>query len=245
MASLPQPLPPARRPAGGSDSEPGAEDQGGGGGIAAPVVALVRAVLQVIVRAGRVSVETAGDALEGPSRSLVRRGTDAAWARPRAVEDRAALARALAEKPSGPMVGGASAAAVAARVAQRFGPLRVLGRRTPVWMVAALVPALHASITWGVEELRLVASLLQHRASAAGVVADPDRVRRAAAQLVAGQSVDPSAEPRHSQLAAAWLQRAVRATLPLAKGVSTQDPDGLAAAAAAVDPATLAAPAGG
>jgi hypothetical protein len=107
-------------------------------------------------------------------------------------------------------------------------------------MVAALVPALHASITWGVEEVRLVASLLQHRARAAGVVADPERVRRAATQLVAGQPVEPSAEPRHSQLAAAWFQRAVRATLPLAKGVTTDDPDGLATAAAALDPAILA-----
>jgi hypothetical protein len=138
------------------------------------------------------------------------------------------------------LVGGASAAAMAARVARRFGPLRFLGRRTPVWMVAALVPALHASITWGVEEVRLVASLLQHRARAAGVVADPERVRRAATQLVAGQPVEPSAEPRHSQLAAAWFQRAVRATLPLAKGVTTDDPDGLATAAAALDPAILA-----
>lgn len=241
MASLRQPLPPVGS-TGSRDPDPGADDRpADGDGTAASVAALVRAVLQAVLRAGRLSADTAGDLLEGPSRALARRGTDAALAQPRAVEDRAALARALSEKPSGPLLGGASAAAMAARVARRFGPLRFLGRRTPVWMVAALVPALHASVTWGVEELRLVASHLVHRARAAGVEADPERVRRAAAQLVAGQRVDPSAEPRHSQLAVAWLQRAVRATLPLAKGVSTQDPHGLATAAASVDPSVLAA----
>jgi hypothetical protein len=36
-----------------------------------------------------------------------------------------------------------------------------------------------------------------------------------------------------------WLRRAARAALPFTAGVATADPEGLATAAAAVDPVTL------
>jgi hypothetical protein len=39
----------------------------------------------------------------------------------------------------------------------------------------------------------------------------------------------------------AWLRRAFRAALPFTAGVATSDPEGLAAAAADVDPTLLAA----
>lgn len=218
-------------------------DDEGGESLAASVRGLVGEVLAAVGRAGRLSLTGAGDALEGPARAVARRSTAAATSQPAAVADHAALAKALAEKPRSPLLGGASATALAARVARRVGPLRFVARRTPMWLVAALVPALHASITRGAEELRLVASHLHHRARAAGVAADRERVRRVAVQVMTGQLVDPDREPRHAGLATAWLQRALRATLPFAEGVRTRDPEGLAGAAAGVDVQSLAPPA--
>lgn len=223
--------------------EPRPGDDEDGESLVASVRALVGEVLAAVGRAGRLSLTGAGDALEGPSRGVARRSAAAAASQPAAVADRRSLAEALAEKPTSPLLGGASATALAARVARRVGPLRFVARRTPMWLVAALVPALHASVTRGAEELRLVASHLHHRARAAGEAADPERVRRVAVQVVTGQLVDPDREPRHAALATAWLQRALRATLPFAEGVRTRDPEGVADAAAAVDVRHLAAPA--
>ena len=222
-------------PDGGSPPPPG----GDGESLAASVRALVGAVLGTMTRLGKLSLDGAGDALEAPSRALARRSTAAAAAQPRPVPDRASLARALAEKPVAPMLGGATATALAARVARRIGPLRFVARRTPLWLVAALLPALHASVVRGAEELTLVASHLYRRARDAGVTPDRERVCRTAVQVVSGQNVDADDEPRHARLVTAWLQRALRATLPFAEGVSTRDPDGMAAAAADVDVRTL------
>ncbi|HEX2699061.1 MAG TPA: hypothetical protein VHM89_02515 [Acidimicrobiales bacterium] len=210
-------------------------------GVGAAALAMTRTVLAVVRQAGSVSVSTLGDAVEGPGRALAGRIARVALERPRPVADRAALAAALEADARAPLLGGATAAAVAARVAGRVGPLRFLARRTPMWLVMTAVPAVHASVARGAEELALVASHLVHRGRAAGVEADPERVRRVAAQLLSGAPVNPDAEPRHATLAVAWLQRAVRATLPFSSGVSTRDPAALAASAAAVEPAILAA----
>ena len=80
-----------------------------------------------------------------------------------------------------------------------------------------------------------VASHLTHRARAAGVEPDLERVRRAAVQIVSRQTVDPEVEPSHGALAVQWIRRGVRAALPFTAGVATRDPDGLADAAAKVD----------
>lgn len=208
------------------------------------VRSFVRAAVGAAGRAGSVSLGTLGDALEGPGRALSARTVASVVDAPRPVAERSDLADALGEQPRSPLLGGATGAALAARVARKVGPLRFLARRTPMWLVITAVPALHASVSRGADELALVASHLVHRARAAGVEPDPDRVRRAAVQLLSRARVDPAAEPRHAPLAVAWLQRALRATLPFSPGVATRDPAALARATAAVDPATLVAPAG-
>lgn len=211
-------------------------------GLAGAIRDFVRTAVTSVARAGTVSLGAVGDAVEAPGRALAGRITAAAVARPRPVADRAGLAAALEEQPRSPLLGGSTGAAVAAKVAGRVGPLRFLARRTPMWLVVTAIPAVHASVTRGADELALVASHLVHRARAADVEPDADRVRRAAVQLLSGVPVDPGSEPRHAPLTVAWLQRALRATLPFSGGVSTRDPGGLARATAAVDPATLGAP---
>jgi len=213
------------------------------GGIAAGVGDLVRTVVTSVGRAGTVSLAALGDAAERPGRVLAGRIAAAAVSRPRPVADPHALAAALEEQPRSPLLGGATGAALAAKVARRVGPLRVLARRTPMWLVITAAPALHASVARGAEELALVASHLVHRARAAGVEPDPERVRRAAVQLVSGTALDPAAEPRHAPLVVAWLQRALWAVLPFSAGVATRNPGSLARATAAVDPSTLRGPA--
>jgi hypothetical protein len=199
---------------------------------------LVRTALDTVARAGTVSVGAVSDALESGARNLARRVVADAAAR-RAVPDRDALARSLAAKPDVPIFATATAAAVALRVAGRFRRLKFLAKRSPVWLLATAVPALVASVSRGAEELGLVAGYLAARARATGVEPDLERVRRVAVQVVSRRQIDPEAEPSHGSLAVAWLRRAARAALPFTAGVATADPEGLAAAAEAVDPATL------
>jgi hypothetical protein len=110
-----------------------------------------------------------------------------------------------------------------------------------MWLLAGAVPALVASVSRGSDELGLVAAHLALRARAAGVEPDPERVRRAAIQVMSGSPVDPDTEPGHGSLVLAWLRRGGRAALPFTAGVATANPDGLAARAAEVDAKALAA----
>lgn len=208
-------------------------------GVAVAVRDLVRKVVASGGRAGTVSLSAVGDAVEAPGRVLAARIAAAAVRQPRPVADRAGLVAALEERPRSPLLGDSTAAAMAAKVARRVGPLRFLARRTPIWLVVTAVPAIHASVTHGADELALVSSHLVHRARAAGLEPDPERIRRAAVQLVSGVPVDPGTEARHAPLAVAWLQRALRATLPFSSGVATRNPGSLARATADVDPVTL------
>ncbi len=199
---------------------------------------LVRTALDTVARAGTLSVGAVSDALEGGARSLARRVVADSAAR-RTVPDRDALARSLATRPDVPIFATATAAALAIRVAGRFRRLKFLAKRSPMWLLATAVPALLASVSRGAEELGLVAGYLVARARATGVEPDLERVRRSAVQVVTRRTIDPETEPSHGGLAVAWLRRAARAALPFTAGVATADPEGLAAAAEAVDPATL------
>lgn len=223
-------------PSPGAGSPLGVRDERG---IAAGVHDVVRTAMTSVGRAGNASRVAIGEAFEGPGRALAGRIAVAALSQPRPVADPDDLAAALNEQPRAPLLGGATGAALAAKVARRVGPLRFLARRTPMWLVITAVPALQASVARGAEELALVASHLVHRARAAGMEPDSERVRRAAVQLVSGSPVDPATEPRHAPLVVAWLERALRATLPFSPGVATRNPGSLARAATAVDPSTL------
>ncbi len=215
-----------------------------GGGAADPVVAedvrgVVQTAVDAVTRAGTVSAAGVTEALDNAGRSLARRVvTGAATSRP-ALADRDTLAEALADKPRVTALGSATTAALALKFAGRFRRLGFLARRTPAFLVAAAVPALVASVTRGADELGMVSSHLVHRARAQGIEPDLERVRRAAVQIVSHRAVDPETEPSHGALAVLWLRRALRAALPFTAGVATADPEGLASAAAEVDPALL------
>ncbi len=204
------------------------------------VKAVVNGLKAVLGRAGEITAAGLGEAVEAPARALTRRAAENAVSTPRPLADEKALARALAERPSSPALGSATATALAARVARRFGPLKFLTRRTPLLMVAAAGPALYSSVTWGAEEVAMVASHLTHRARAAGMQPDPVRVWRAAVQVVSGATIDTGADPRHGALLLSWIKRAVKAALPFGASVATREPASLAAAAASVHPALVA-----
>lgn len=203
--------------------------------VAEGVQGVVQAAVDAVSRAGTVSAAGLTDALERAGRALSRRVVADAAEVHQGLADRKELARALADKPAVGALGSATTAAMAIRFAGRFRRLGFLAKRTPAFMVAAAVPAVYASVTRGANELGMVASHLTHRARAAGVEPDPERVRRAAVQIVLRRTVDPEVEPSHGALALGWLKRAVRAALPFTAGVATADPRGLAAAAAEVD----------
>ena len=203
------------------------------------ISAVVHAVLGALRRTGGASAADLAGAVEVPLRALTRRIVAEALARPRPVPDAGTLTAQLSERPGSPLLGGASAAAMAAKVARRLGPLRFLARRTPMWIVAAAVPALYASVARGAEEISLVASHLVLRTRADGHEPDGERVRRVAVHLVAGAPADPDREPRHGPLILAWLNRAFRATLPFTKGVATADPHRIGGDASAVPTSAL------
>jgi hypothetical protein len=207
--------------------------------VADEVQGVVQTALDAVARAGTVSAAGVADALESAGRSLSRRVVARAAAGREAMADRHALAHALADKPRVPALGSATLAALALKVASRFRRLGFLARRTPAFLLATAVPALVASVSRGAEELGLVSAHLIARARAEGVEPDLERVRRAAVQLVSHRPVDPEVEPSHGGLAVIWLRRAVRAALPFTAGVATADPEGLARAAADVDPTLL------
>jgi hypothetical protein len=209
-------------------------------GIAEGVREVVAAAVAAIGRAGTQSAASVADAVDGAGRTLTRRVVAGAVDRPRAVVDERELAEALATRPATPILASATGAALVARSLSRFRVLNILSRRTPMWLVAGLVPALVASVSRGAEELGMVASHLVHRARMAGLQPDPERVRRAAVQVVSGAPIDPDVEPGHGALVVAWLRRAFRAALPFTSGVATRDPEGLAAVAAEIDPKLVA-----
>ncbi len=199
---------------------------------------IVETAIDTVTRAGDVSAAGLAAALDSAGRALTRRVVGGADTQHRGLGDRGALARALADRPRVPPLAGATGIAMMLRLARRTR-LGFIARRTPAFLVAAAVPALVASVTRGADELGMVASHLVHRARAAGVEPDIERVRRVAVQVVSRQQVDPEVEPRHGALVLGWLRRAVRAALPFTAGVATADPEGLAAAAGAVDPDLL------
>lgn len=225
------------------DTEPPADKMpplpGNEGGIAAAIKDLVGAVISAARQAGSFSLATMGDAVEGPARALAGRIVTGAVNQPRPVAKEAELAGALDDQPRSPLLGGATGAALAAKVARRVGPLRFLARRTPLWLLVTAAPALHASVALGAQELALVSSHLVHRARRAGLEPDPERVRRVSVQLLLGATVDPGVEPRHTPLAVTWVQRALRAALPFSSGVATRESGSLAQAASFVDVASL------
>ena len=199
---------------------------------------IVETAIDTVTRAGDVSAAGLAAALDGAGRALTRRVVAGAETQHRGLGDSGALARALADRPRVPALAGATGVAMMLRFARRTR-LGVVARRTPAFLIAAAVPALVASVTRGADELGMVASHLIHRARAAGVEPDIERVRRAAVQIVGRKPVDPEVEPSHGTLALGWLRRAVRSALPFTAGVATADPEGLAASAGAVDPTLL------
>ena len=199
---------------------------------------IVETAIDTVTRAGDVSAAGLAAALDSAGRALTRRVVGGADTQHRGLGDRGALARALADRPRVPPLAGATGIAMMLRLARRTR-LGFIARRTPAFLVAAAVPALVASVTRGADELGMVAAHLVQRARAAGVEPDIQRVRRVAVPVVSRQQVDPEVEPGHGALVLGWLRRAVRAALPFTAGVATADPDGLAAAAGAVDPDLL------
>lgn len=204
------------------------------------VGALARSVVDAFGRGPSKASASALEVVESAARALERRVIERAIEEPRPVEDRRRLARALRQKSGvSAAMGGATAAAIGSRIARRLGPARMVARRSPLWLVASTAPAVYSSISRGAEELTLVASHLVHRARKAGIEPDPERLRRVAVELLSGQEIRPDHEPSHGPLAMAWTRRAVRAALPFGSSVRTKDPDGVARAAAEVDPADV------
>lgn len=202
---------------------------------------IVQVAVDVLARAGTTSVSALADALESAARRLSRRAVvDASGGRTELVDEER-LRASLAAGPRVPAIGSATTAAMALRVARRFRHLNFVAKRTPAFLLATAVPAVVASVSRGADELNMVAAHLVHRARAAGVEPDLERVRRVAVQILSHHTVDPDTEPSHGRLAWTWIRRAGRAALPFTSGVATADPEGLAHAASGVDTSTLAA----
>lgn len=220
----------------GSDAS--GPDQGTGGA-GSEVRALTQAVAEAVKRGRTAGARSGIDAVEAAGAALVQRVVDAAIAEPRDVPDHRRLVKALRQRSGGAGFGGTAAMGVASRVARRLGPARFVARRSPLWLAVTAVPAIYSSIGRGAEELSLVASHLVLRARATGVEPDRERLRRVVVQVLTGRPIRPDQDPSHGPLAFGWARRAVRSALPFTSGVKTRDPEGIASAAAEVDPSVL------
>ena len=176
------------------------------------------------------------------SKALVRRSVSRAVAEPAAIADRRALEEALAQERTSVGLSASSATLVAGRLMRRLRPLQRLAGKAPAMAAVTAIPALYSSIADGLDDLGALASFLVRRAEREGDVADADRVRRVAVQLLDGVDVDPDTEPEHDRLLWSWLRRSLRRSLPFGRRAGRIDVKRLAARAASVDVRTLRAP---
>ncbi len=206
-------------------------------GILAAAGGVVQAVTSTLAKGGQASAGAVSRSAEGAATTLTGRVIRSALAQPRSIEDTTELARALVTRPTGASLAG-PVVAMAARAASKFGALRFLTHRTPMWLLASLVPALWAAMARGTNELSALASYLASRARSDGIEPDPGRLEAAVVQLALGQPVDPDSEVRHGPLVLRWLGSGAWGVLALGNRGRT-DPRRLAAAAAAVPTSIL------
>ena len=109
-----------------------------------------------LAKGGQASAAAVSRSTEGAATTLTKRVIRNAVAQPRPEEHRM-LTQALATRPSGATLAGPFAA-MAARAASKVSALRFLTRRTPMWMLATVVPALWSAVARDqrVERSRLV-----------------------------------------------------------------------------------------
>ena len=206
-------------------------------GILAAAGGVVQAVTSTLAKGGQASAGAVSRSAEGAATTLTGRVIRSALAQPRSIEDTTELAKALVTRPTGASLAG-PVVAMAARAASKFGALRFLTHRTPMWLLASVVPALWSAMARGTNELSALASYLALRARSEGVEPDPGRLETAVVQLALGQPVDPGLEVRHGPLVLRWLGSGAWGVLALGnRGRSA--PRRLAAAASAVPPSTL------
>ncbi|MCU1361313.1 MAG: hypothetical protein JWN99_2602 [Ilumatobacteraceae bacterium] len=203
------------------------------------VLALLQTFLRSLRRAGRNPFRTARGELERAARAFDRRIVSDSVAAPRPVEHRDDLLRVLTDEKHAIAIEGATTAIAAVKLLERFGPLKVIAKRTPWLLAATSLPAIYSAFARGADELAVVSSYLTNRASAAGTAADPDRVRRVSVQLLQDRRVDADDEPVHRDLVSSWARRAVRGMLPFSHVGAARRARTLAAAAAAIDPTSL------
>ncbi len=206
-------------------------------GILAAAGGVVQAVTSTLAKGGQASAGAVSRSAEGAATTLTGRVIRSALAQPRTIDDTTELARALVTRPTGASLAG-PVVAMAARAASKFGALRFLTRRTPMWLLASLVPALWSAMARGTNELSALASYLALRARSEGIEPEPGRLETAVVQLALGQPVDPGLDVRHGPLVLRWLGSGAWGVLALGNR-GRSDPRRLAAAASAVPPSIL------
>lgn len=194
-----------------------------------------------------------GKGRELGSASLAGIGSGVDDAIRRMVDDR--VSRAL-DRPGAPLTEGALTAALAAggrsslsrrvssrgvaRLARSARPLRALGGRSPAGLALRFGPALYDVVGEALRNIDTVATQLAARADAAGVDADPERLRTVVVQVLTGQPVDPDDEADDRALARTWLTRAGSHLAPFGLGRRSGRAAGdVAHAVQTVDPSLL------
>jgi hypothetical protein len=201
-------------------------------GVLAAAAGVVQAVAGTLAKGGQASAAAVSRSTESAATTLTKRVIRNALAQPRDLKNTAALTQALATRPSGTMLAG-PIAAMAARAASKVSALRFLTKRTPMWMLATVIPALWSAVARGTNELSALASYLTVRAESEGVEPDPARLETTVVQIALGQPVDPDADIRHGPLVLRWLGTGAWGIVAMGNR-GRSDPRRLAAAASAV-----------
>jgi hypothetical protein len=127
----------------------------------------------------------------------------------------------------------------AARLARTSRAARLIGGRTPIGLAVRFGPALYEAVSTNLQGLDAALGHLVTRARDQRIEPDPERLRTAVVQALAGDPVDPAAEANHGSLVRVWLGDAGRRVVPFGSRISGlnrgRTPEAVAAALAAVD----------
>lgn len=127
----------------------------------------------------------------------------------------------------------------AARLASTGRAARFVGGRTPIGLAVRFGPALYEAVSTNLRGLDAALAHLVTRARDQRIDPDPDRLRTAVVQALAGDPIDPDAEADHGSLVRLWLGDAGRRVVPFGGRINGlnrgRTPEAVAAALGSID----------
>ena len=201
------------------------------------VLAVIRAVAGRSRELAGSGADVLGGGMDEALRTLIDRRVQRALSPSAPAVDAKELVEALGAKRGSSMSPWLGAGA--ARLARTGRAARLIGGRTPIGLAVRFGPALYEAVSTNLRGLDAALGHLVTRARDQRIDPDPERLRTAVVQALAGDPIDPDAEADHGSLVRVWLGDAGRRVVPFGGRISGlnrgRTPEAVAAALASVD----------